>query len=182
MKSSFDYLEDHRKLKKLIVESMSSRALKETIAYLNAEIFGSTEGGEAAVNPIANEGIDDLTDLVNEFNMVSEDEEEAPPTVDTPSPPNNPSQSASTSRRSPPNSSDPREALANSTTPRITDTSAVLPDKPPAPKRKKSARKVKETCVLESEGTQVAKDTRASLKKAGETAAKKKNSTGDTQH
>lgn len=134
---SFNYAEDHRKLKRVIIEAKKSSAMQGTISYLNAQIFGGIVNS-AGDNPDGgeDEAVDELDELLEGFAF--DEDEEAPPTVVRPHIPRDLTEAAPFSR-APPLSRSPSpvpsrtaKVAAGSSTHRVAQTADVTP---PVPKK-----------------------------------------------
>lgn len=165
-KTSFNYAEDHQKIKKLIVVAKeTSPVMRETIAYLNTEIFGEMDRSARDIpGDSGEEAVDELDNLLEGFAF--DEDDEAPPTVDKPCVPRDITEAAPLSRNPSPNPPETAKAAAGSSSLPIAESSDGPTATPPVPQKKKRRPKR----VLDSEGTMPdaapIKATRPSRKKA----------------
>ncbi|KZP29510.1 hypothetical protein FIBSPDRAFT_884923 [Athelia psychrophila] len=182
--TSFNYADDQRELKKLIVFSMeSSTAVRANIAYLNASVFGEMED-DPDDNKESEYSGDEVQNLLQRLALDEGDDDEAPPTVDTPSLPRDLRATAPLSRAStPPSPLSPVPSFDLPETANVATSSSARPGAaetvdvplilatPPAPKAP-SKKGNKAATVAVSEGTppDTAPAPKAASKKGKKTA------------
>lgn len=138
--TAFGYAEDQRQIKKLIICAIpKSKAMRETILYLNTEIFGETGSAQDDLDDSEDDAGDEVQKLLE--GLALDEDDEAPPTVDIPSPPRDLTEAAPL-----PGASSPLDYPS-----RTSSADAPLATPPVPEKTGKRSKKV--TSVAVSEGT-----------------------------